>query len=142
MMTKFGNGAETVTKICNAAETVEDYLRVDKFIENHKEKIFAKLEENFGRVKDQPQAHLMFVALCLPLVSGVIHVGSTLQDFNHASDWIKQTLGDVDPVAILSTFTLVYIVKKGLKEFSGSNDRNRKQLWEDMYDAIQTLLHV
>jgi hypothetical protein len=126
----------------NSVEVVENQLKVAQFIDSHKDQIYAKMEANYQRVRDEQQAHLMFVALSLPLVSGVIHVGSTLQDFKRASEWVKQKLRVADPVAILSTLTLVYIVEKGLREFADSGDLARKEQWEGMNEWMQSLLHA
>src|SRR3990172_2887136 len=105
-----------------AAEAVEKRLKAGRFIEGHKGIIFEKLEDNYRRVKDRDQAQLMFFATSLPLAGSIIQLGTTAEDFRRANEWVRESLPDADPVAILSTLTLIYVVNKGWEEAAASDD--------------------
>jgi len=123
-----------------AQQAVEEQLNADGFIDSQKRTIFEKLEENYLSVKDQDQAQLMFIAASLPLAAAVIHVGTTLEDFRRANKWVKESLPDADPVSILSTLTLIYIVNKGWQDAAGSGDEHKKMVWNEMAGWVQSVV--
>ncbi len=115
---------------------IKDYLKIDPFIERHKSIIFPKLEQNFQFAKGHDDASLLFVAYSLPTVFGVVHLGSTSVDFQHAKNAIREKYPNVDHESIFSILTLAYIIKKGHKEFPESDT------WRSMHEQMQSLLKV
>jgi len=128
------------TEIEKAKEVVEHQLQVASFIENHKQAIFDKLEENYMRVQKQEQAPLMFIAASLPLISGIVHVGSTLEHFKSATAWVRDSLPEADPVSVLSTLTLIDVVERGWRDFEQSSDDQKRWLWRGIHQGVQALL--
>ena len=71
----------------------------------------------------------MFIAASLPLAAAIIHVGSTLDNFRRANEWVKECLPNSDPVSILSTLVLIYAVRKGWEDAAKSDDDSKKMMW-------------
>lgn len=132
-----------------AKEAVENQLHVDDFINERKEEIYAKLEDNHRRamlVEDDSRG-LMFIAESLPLISGIIYVGSTLKNFNDAINWVRKSLPNADPASVLSALTFFYIVEKGWKEFSDKNrrraeDEKKREMWAHIRKQMDALLII
>jgi len=124
-----------------AAEAVEKRLKAGRFIESHKAIILGKVEDNYRRVKDGDQAQLMFFATSLPLAGSIIQLGTTAEDFRRANEWVRESLPDADPVAILSTLTLIYVVNKGWDEATASDDDEKKIIWNEMAELVQSAVN-
>jgi hypothetical protein len=129
-----------MTDFEKSEQAVESQLKVDRFIQDHRLTIFEKLEENYCSVRSQSQAQLMFIAASLPLAAAIIHVGSTLDNFRRANEWVKESLPDSDPVSILSTLVLIYAVRKGWEEAAESEDDSKKMMWNEMAEWMQSLV--
>jgi TIR domain len=119
---------------------VEDQLRISGFIETHKHEIYTKLEQSYRQVIERDHSSTVFFIEVLALVSGIVHVGSNMDDFKRATTWVRQSRPDVDPVSILSTLTLFYVVEKGWREFSLSSDMLKRSIWEGIRNGMQALL--
>jgi hypothetical protein len=106
-----------------AREAVEENLKAQDFINQHRVEIYARLEECDERVtkaqsegKVNGEADIVFIAECLPMVAAILHVGSTLQNYREAIKKVSDALPDADPVAVLSALTFLYIVERGQNE--------------------------
>jgi hypothetical protein len=157
--------------IGDAAEQVVVRLGIEKFIEQQWEKIATKLDEcdeyavaakNFG-------GDMIFISMAIPLVNGIIHVGSTRDKLTATTNWIakvwRQASLAYDPerIPVISALTLIYLITKGCnamnKEWEATlllrpglqgasdspGDRQSKQLkescerWERMRERVQRL---
>ena len=125
-----------MSKYKRTVQVVEDYLKIGGFIDLHKDAIFRKLEEHHRQVGDESESPLLFIAEALPLVSGIINVGCTVENFREAVRWLKSYLPDADPFAILATLTLIYILEKGRDEFADGEDEDRRVTWNRMAEAV------
>lgn len=117
-----------------AKEVVEDILGAQDFIESHQDEIFERLEEFDSRTKNS-EGDIMFIAETLPLTSGIVHLGSTADNFKKAKAWVRTNLPDSDTVSILSALTFLYLVDRGWQKFSKSNEltksgAKRSEAWE------------
>jgi hypothetical protein len=125
-----------------AIQIVEELLRVDGFIEENKQLILDRLQEIYGAVTAQKQASSMFIAGSLPLVSGVIHVGSTVDDFARASAWVRDKSPKEEPVNVLCRFVLVHLAELGWREALESNDDQKRAIWNCIHTAVTPLDRV
>ena len=124
-----------------AREVVVDQLKVDHFIESHQEEIYKQLEENARRTREEGcEGKLMFMAESLPLISGIVHVGSSLENLTNATEWVRRLLPKADPVSILSALTFIYIVEKGAQEFAASQDAEKRNLLVRIGREVEGLL--
>jgi hypothetical protein len=129
---------------------VEDKLKVKDFIERHIDGILDRIEHSYLNSKDEPAGHLTFIAECLPIVSFVVHVGSSRGDFKAATEWVHETLPDADPGSVLSALTFIYLVAQGRKRYSGNDETasvsekekraKKRDNWEAIHARVQDLL--
>jgi hypothetical protein len=151
------------------AETaVKTYLHVDDFIEKHSPEIYAWLERRYvesaqKRVKeDTPSAaaeaitdlssadeaegldDVMFIAESLPVISGIIHVGSRPNYFKDATEWIKKEFPDADanPASVLSALTFIYVVEKAQEYYKASGNEEKRRIWEHICKQVKNLLEL
>lgn len=114
----------------------------DLFIEKHKQQIFNRLEDLY---KAEEQHELAFIAESFPLISGIVHLGSTVQDYRNATAWLTGTnpqqgnMPSTDPAAVISALTFVYLVDKGVKdpEIKGTD---REDTWKKMDEIVTRIL--
>lgn len=107
-----------------AKEAVTEKLKLDgpdssgqdTFIQKHQEEIFDKLEHLY--TNEERDHEFAFIAASLPLISGVIHVGSKVDDYREATRWIKEdkNMPNADPASVLSALTFIYLVDRGVDE--------------------------
>lgn len=140
-----------------ATEAVKT-LGVDTFITENKDLIYRKLEDCDMRVfraqhgdrhwMERPECNIMFIADSLPIVTGIVHVGSTLQNLNDAKQWVKSKVPDADPISVLSALTLLYVAEHGYQNYQEDNtliegaedlgeNASRKEVWKRIYTRVQ-----
>ncbi len=124
----------------NAKRVVEELLQVSSLIEQYKDQIYRKLEDLDKNVTNQSGGDIAFMAGGLSLISGIVHVGSTLKDYDRATDWVKQQLAKSDPGPVLSALTFIYIVDKGFNEFKASSDEDKRDVWERIHKRVESEL--
>jgi len=127
--------------IAKTAETAVKILGAEKFIENYSHLIFEKLEEcdKYAQSADF-NGDLVFIALSLPIINGIIHVASNSAALIAARDWVVSKWKDnkdPDPVSILSALTLVYVVAKGWRAFQ--EDQERREVWRRILGRMERL---
>ena len=131
-----------VSKLDLAREAVEERLKINDFIKNNNVQLYGKLEKCDLGVKNQPESDLLFIAECLPLINGIVQIGSTLADFNGAIQWIREKLPDAVPVSILSALTFIYIVETAIKDDLVSKDAAKKEIWKRIHERVKKLYVV
>jgi hypothetical protein len=124
-------------EIKQATQVVEELLRVDRFIEENKSVILDRLQENYEAVKAQNLAPAMFITGSQPLVSGIIHLGSTADDFARAAAWVRDKSPKADPVNVLCHFVLVYVAELGWREVLESNEHKRRTPWNRIRKVME-----
>ena len=115
----------------NAADAVAK-LDVEQFIEKHLRSLFQKLEECDNYAESAPvNGDMMFMALSLPIINGVIHIASNRTTLKNAMDWVlakwKVPHKDPDPLSILSALTLIYVVGRGWSEYKDDWETYKKR---------------
>lgn len=158
-----GNSIPESTELKKAKEAVHT-LGVDHFISANEDLIYRKLEDCDIRVFKAQQrtatmpggdpcmegyeCDMMFIADSLPIVTGIVHVGSTLKELTNAKKWVKDTVPDADPIAVLSALTLLYIAENGHQQYQEDDvlidgaddlgqDASRKKVWERIYGRVK-----
>ena len=105
------------------AEEIAGILAIANFVDSQKNTICE------GR-KGPENSHI-------PLISGVIHVGSTVDNFRTAVEQIKRLFPGKDDVSVLSRIVLAYVVNKLylLLVF----DKGNKAVWEEIINWLEHL---
>jgi hypothetical protein len=84
---------------------------------------------------------MMFIALSLPIMNGIIHVGSNRSDLRKAIEWIlskwKTENKEPDKISILSVLTLMYVVAKGWE--AHKNDLGKRDIWLRIVSRVRKL---
>src|SRR5437016_1861746 len=95
-----------------ATELVENYLKLGTFFNRHRDHILDKLEE-CDEIAQSANAHqaMIFFAESLPIIDGLIQVGTTRQEYRDALEEVKaegKTLGPlVEPAQVVSVLTFL-----------------------------------
>jgi len=119
------------------AEEIAGILAIANFVDSQKNTICEKIKSFYLLAKAYPQPDVAFVGLALPLISGVIHVGSTVDNFRTAVEQIKRLFPGKDDVSVLSRIVLAYVVNKLylLLVF----DKGNKAVWEEIINWLEHL---
>lgn len=117
-------------------------LDVTEFIRRNIDGLYDKLEESDRLAAGSPMNDdVMFVALSLPAVQGIIQFASSRKDLDVAMKWVKDhwkdKSHDPDPMSILSALTLIYIVEEGVKRYE--QDAERKKTWSRIRGRLGAL---
>jgi hypothetical protein len=131
-----------------ARQVVEEELKIKDFIEKHESDIYARLEECDVREMDAKargdlednEVDVIFMSESLPFISGIIHVGSSLKNFNNGIDWVRKNLPDADAVAVLSALTFLYIVQRGSENARKGADENKLEILGRICRRVNKLL--
>lgn len=150
----------TEQELKKAKEAVQE-LGVVNFINTNQDLIYRKLEDCDIRVfKAQKQQNIksgesciagyecdiMFIADSLPLVTGIVNLGS--ETLNNAKQWVRELVPDADPISVLSALTLLYIAEKGYRKYQQDNTlikgaeylgehASRKEVWKRIYTRVK-----
>lgn len=142
--TASGSAAEAIKQTARGAATAVEYLNIKKFLGDHGETIYSRLEECESYAKKADfNNDMMFIALALPVINGIIHVASTRGDLSRATEWVVRewSIGPKEPipekVPILSALTLIYIVAMGWKTYN--RQAGKGEIWESIRDRVQKL---
>jgi hypothetical protein len=117
-----------------AKETVKNLELVD-FIQSHKPLIYEKIRDCEERVSREP-AHgdMTFIATCLPIAAGIIHMGTKLDSFKKAQEKLSAQLRLPDSTSVLSALTLLYVVHTAWEDNKGD------PVWERIHNRVQRFL--
>ncbi len=115
-----------------SAGIVENNLGIVDFINSQKRVIYEKLESSYGEAKLNVHPEADFRSLTAPLVSGIIHVGSSLDGYRKAVERTNEVFPGADYVIVLCKVVLTYLVCKGFEEFSQARDEEKRVMWGEM----------
>jgi hypothetical protein len=105
--------------------------------------IFNKLEEcdRYAQASADFNGDMMFIALSLPLVNGIIHIASNRNGLRRATEWVvkewQEDDKDPDKVSILSALTLIHLAVKGWQRFR--DDPTKRNAWKRIIFRVQKL---
>jgi hypothetical protein len=137
-----GGQGDCVKKMLHSAEEAVDLLVLRNFVRDNKNAIYKQLEDCDARVSQGPSGldpDAAFIAQSLPLISGVIHVGSTRENFEAAATWVQKQSPHAEPASLLSTLVLLYVVDQGWQDADVSKDADKKTQWGRIYQRAQWL---
>jgi hypothetical protein len=100
------------------------------------------MEQLYRNVEDEEEAPLLFIGELLPMMSGIVQVGSSVKDFRRAVAWARSTAPNADPGSFLTTLTLLYLLSRGKDKFSDSDDYEKRERWQAMWERVQVQLQM
>ena len=129
--------------LATLTETAVGLLGVKDFIKKNPT-IFEKLEQfNEQSEVARVDANMMFIALSLPVVNGIIHIASDPTSLGKAMRWVGENWEklaedrDPDAISILSALTLLYVASEGRRTYA-SDERSRK-VWDKILERVKFL---
>ncbi|HVR09901.1 MAG TPA: hypothetical protein VMW75_17790 [Thermoanaerobaculia bacterium] len=137
-----GTGDKPLRQALKVADTAVEKLGIKAFIKDHLKDITGRLEECENAAQNAPvDSNMLFVALALPILNGVIRIASNRTKLQDAMRWATHEWrgdgqadpGDFDAIAILSSLTLIYVVGEIRKLHKDS------PVWESIVDHIREL---
>jgi len=137
-----GRDDARVEKMLDSAKEAVGLLGLTKFIDDNKEAIYDQLEDCNERVRKVPiglDPDAAFIAQSLGMIGGVIHVGSTRKNFDAAAGSVLPPGTHAEPMSVLSTLVLLYVVHKGWRDPDVSKDAARKARWDTIYKRTKWL---
>ena len=155
------NSSDSPDISTQVVEELFQILRIDEFLENNKSLIYPKLEHydylvELTKAKDNLKGPgvLIFISASLPLIKGVIHLGTNPENFNRAIEWIKNQLPWVNPEPILVGLIFLRIVEKWgafygternetteYKFPSGNITIKKQEIWERIHKRVTLLVN-
>lgn len=107
-------------RVRKIAEQAVQELGIRSFIDNHLKEITRRLEECESAAQNAPvDSDMLFIAMSLPILNGVIHIASNQRNLRKAMEWATKTWGgesdpgEFDPISVLSALTLIFVVCEG-----------------------------
>jgi hypothetical protein len=137
-----GGDDARVKKMLESAQKSVELLGLTKFIDDNKKAIYEQLEDCDARVSKVPiglHPDAAFIAQSLGMIGGVIHVGSTRKNFDAAAAWVLPPDTHAEPMSVLSTLVLLYVVEKGWRDPDVSKDAAKKARWDTIYKRTKWL---
>ncbi len=135
--------ADDVEKLAN---DVVELLGVEDAITREIERkgddsLFARIEECDKFAIDAPvNSDMMFLALSLPIANGLIYFATSRERLRIAREWIQTNWHDKDdPISTLAALTLIYIVKRGWREYHSRADK--QDVWVRINRRVEKLKH-
>ncbi|HYH85960.1 MAG TPA: hypothetical protein VEX60_10950 [Pyrinomonadaceae bacterium] len=144
--------------IADAAELVVVNLDIEEFIADRWSQISNKLREcdEYAVTAKTFGSNMMFLNMAIPLVNGIIHVGSRSERLSATTTLIEElrkTIGlsyDPQRIPVISALTLIYLIVKGwygiTKELKATQTveapkklDDMKEVWERMLSRAQRL---
>lgn len=134
--------AEAARKEVNAATAAEKLLNLEEFFSRQKELVYERLE-HYDKIATEAGANsdMVFIAEGLPIINGIINVGSTQHDYNEAITWVKKEWGHMaDPLLVLSALVFIYVVDRGAIDHMAEEDIAKQATWEHIRERVRRLL--
>jgi hypothetical protein len=124
----------------DAAVVAETLLNIGDFFGTYKEQIYSKLADCDAIAARSPNSEIIFIAESLPVINGIIQIGSTRRTLNKALNWIRASWPEeVDPLIVLSGLVFIYIVDRGEQDhLNGTEEAQR--VWKNIRKRVQKLI--
>jgi hypothetical protein len=116
---------------------------VREFFLAHKQRIYDRLEEcDLIASEAVSNADMLFFAESLPIINGIVQVGSTRKELNTATEWVRQNWegSEAQPRIVLSALLFRYVTTEGAKEFLHGPDQNKRDRWTNIKERVARLL--
>jgi hypothetical protein len=144
--------ASAAKTIADAAELVVVNLEIEEFIADRWSQISNKLREcdEYAVTAKTFGSNMMFLSMAIPLVNGVIHVGSKSERLSATTTLIedlRKTIGlsyDPQRIPVISALTLIYLIVKGwygvTKELKATQPANAPEKLKDLEEVWGRML--
>ncbi len=133
---------EKASDYYDSAMVAEVLLNVDGFFIAHKPLIYERLEEcdQFAS-KALTNADMLFFAESLPIINGIINVGSTRKELNDATRWVTEHWGggEAQPRIVLSALLFHYVTTRGAEE-SVDKSKEQQETWKRIRARVGKLI--
>ncbi len=132
---------ESVRKNYEGALTAEALLNIVAFFDDYKEQIYDRLEA-CSKIADKAitNGNTLFIAESLPIINGIIHVGSTREELNSATKWVRDNweAKEAHPRIVLSALLFKYVTDRGLIDHRAPTDP-KKEIWDGIENRVKNL---
>jgi hypothetical protein len=134
--------------IAEAAEQVVVRLGIEVFIADQWEKIEPKLREceRYAQASVAFGGDMIFISMAIPLVNGIIHVGSNRSDLTTTTEWISKEwrnaslTQDPERIPVISALTLIYLITIGWENAKKLKPKDElREPWKLMKQRVQRL---
>ncbi len=127
----------------DAKTLVEDDLDLEAFFNRHQDHILDKLEEcEETAEKAKSNRDMIFFAESLPIIDGLIQVGTTRDEYKKALARIRADWGEeIEPANVISALTFLYVARRGqeIAEYGGAKKPRDKTLWNRITARVKKL---
>jgi hypothetical protein len=121
----------------------EVILKVEGFFSEHKQHIYDRLEE-CDKIANKAQSNpdMLFIAESLPIINGIIHVGSARAELNSATEWVRKhwDVGEAHPRIVLSALLFHYVMDSGVRDHENCDLSKKREAWERIKKRVEKLL--
>jgi hypothetical protein len=128
--------------ISDPKELVEDFLGLEPFFQRHQDHILDKLEEcDEIAEKARRSKDMIFFAESLPVIDGLIQVGTTREEYKSALKRVREEwASDVEPAHLISALTFLYVADRG-KEIAEGKRKAKKARDLTVWRRIDARVH-
>src|SRR6185295_12980898 len=123
------------------ADEVVDKLGLQKALKEYDDEVHARLKQANEDAEAAPMnSDMIFIALALPMVNGLIHFASTRARLQEAmkhmtNDW--KVSEEADPLSTLSALTLIHIANEALtKDGRANRHPEERETWSRIRKRI------
>jgi hypothetical protein len=134
----------TPERLDSLADEVVHKLGLQKALNEYGDEVHARLKQANEDAEAAPMnSDMIFIALALPMVNGLIHFASTRGRLQEAmkhmtNDW--KVSDEADPLSTLSALTLIHIANRALAEGGRSNRHpEERDTWSQIRKRIELL---
>jgi predicted RNase H-like nuclease (RuvC/YqgF family) len=121
-----------------AKALVEKKLLLIPFFERHEDHILSKLEEcDEIAEKARKNKDMIFFAESLPIIDGLIQVGTTRDEYKNALKEVGEEWGDDIAANVISTLTFLYVAEQGRK--LAERHLRKKEVWDRITARVKRL---
>ncbi|HLW80206.1 MAG TPA: hypothetical protein VKU44_11475 [Terriglobia bacterium] len=127
-----------------AADLFENYLKLTPFFTRHQDYILEKLEECERVVESaQRNQNMIFFAESLPIIDGMIQVGTKRAAYDDALRRIQRQLHkwgkDVDPANVISILAFVHVANRG-EEIAQAKGADTLAIWRRIKARVESFV--
>jgi len=127
-----------------AADLFENDLKLTEFFTRHQDYILEKLEQCERVVESaQRNQNMIFFAESLPIIDGMIQVGTKRAAYDGALRRIKRQLPkwgkDVDPANVISILAFVHVANRG-EEIAKAKGADTLAIWRQIKARVESFV--
>lgn len=133
---------------------------LESFLKRHESHILARLEEcdKSAQAVEKKSQDMIFFAESLPIINGLVHVGTTREELERAKGLVQAEQADLartkrhaggaaspqqespDPEIVLSALVFVEVAARGKKKADQGKDPIKKEIWNRIEARVKKLV--